>query len=48
MIVDPWGEVLAEADGEGEAVIVVELDLGEVGARRAQIDVLGLRRPDIY
>ena len=48
MVVDPWGEVLAEADGEGEAVLVVELDLDEVDARRAQIDVLGLRRPDLY
>ncbi len=48
MVVDPWGEVLAEADGSSEAVLVVEVDLAEVDARRAQIDVLGLRRPDLY
>ncbi|HEV2427212.1 MAG TPA: carbon-nitrogen hydrolase family protein [Acidimicrobiales bacterium] len=48
MVVDPWGEVLAEADGDGDAVLVAELDLDEVERRRAQIDVLGLRRPDLY
>jgi deaminated glutathione amidase len=48
MVVDPWGVVLAEAEERGEAVLVVEIDLGEVDARRAQIDVLGLRRPELY
>lgn len=48
MIVDPWGDVLAEADAESATVLVVEVDLGEVDRRRAQIDVLGLRRPDLY
>ncbi|MGH9019845.1 MAG: carbon-nitrogen hydrolase family protein [Acidimicrobiales bacterium] len=47
MIVGPWGEVLADAS-DVEGVIVAELDLGDVARRRAQIDVLALRRPDLY
>lgn len=48
MIVDPWGEVLASSDAEGEDVIVASIDLGEVARRRAQIATLDLRRPDLY
>lgn len=48
MIVDPWGEVLASSDAEGEDVLVTSIDLGEVARRRAQIATLDLRRPDLY
>ena len=48
MVVDPWGEVLAESRVEGPDVVVATIDLDDVAARRAQIDVLGLRRPDLY
>ncbi len=48
LIVDPWGEVLAEGPGEGEAVLVAELDFDQVTRRRAQIAVLELARPDLY
>ncbi len=48
MIVDPWGEVLAESSSDGEDVLVVALDLEEVARRRSQIDALRLRRPDLY
>lgn len=37
MIVDPWGRVLAEAPGEGEAVLVAEIDIAEVTAARRKI-----------
>jgi predicted amidohydrolase len=37
MIVDPWGRVLAEAGGTGEAVIVADLDIAEVAAARRKI-----------
>lgn len=37
IIVDPWGRVLAEAGGEGEAVLVAEIDLAAVAAARAKI-----------
>lgn len=48
LIVDPWGEVLAESITDQPEVIVATLDLGEVERRRGQIAVLDLRRPDLY
>jgi predicted amidohydrolase len=37
MIVDPWGRVLAEAPGAGEAVILADIDLAAVDAARRKI-----------
>lgn len=37
MIVDPWGRILAEAPGTGEAVISAELDLSAVASSRKKI-----------
>ena len=37
IIVDPWGRVLAEAAGTGEAVIAADLDVGAVAAARKKI-----------
>ncbi len=48
LIVGPWGEVLAESTSDGEDVVIAELDLAEVTRRRAQIEVLRLRRPEVY
>jgi predicted amidohydrolase len=48
LIVDPWGEVLAEATRAEPEVIVATLDLSEVVRRRAQIAVMDFRRPDVY
>jgi predicted amidohydrolase len=48
MIVDPWGTILAQSSVVGEDVLVVDLALQDVATRRTQIDVLGLRRPDVY
>ncbi|MCX4763511.1 carbon-nitrogen family hydrolase [Streptomyces sp. NBC_01275] len=49
IVVDPWGEVLAEA-GAGEQVLTVEFDPGKVAATREQFPalkdrMLGLRTP---
>ncbi|GAA2427141.1 carbon-nitrogen family hydrolase [Streptomyces glaucus] len=49
MVVDPWGEVLAEA-GAGEEVLTVEFDPGKVATTREQFPalkdrVLGLAPP---
>jgi predicted amidohydrolase len=48
MIVGPWGDVLVESKKDGPDVIVATIDLEDVTRRRAQIDVLDLRRPEIY
>jgi predicted amidohydrolase len=48
MIVDPWGEILAESKVEGEDIIFTTIDEGEVRRRRAQIDVWHLQRPELY
>lgn len=48
MIVGPWGEVLAHSNSDGEDVLVATLDLDEVARRRSQIDVMNLRRPQLY
>jgi predicted amidohydrolase len=48
MIVDPWGVVLAEAAGTGDEVLIADVDVRQVLERRAQIDVLRLRRPEVY
>jgi len=48
MIVDPWGEVLARAGGDGEAVIVAELDLGRQEELRDSLPSLANRRPAAY
>ncbi|MGE6742519.1 carbon-nitrogen hydrolase family protein [Allorhizobium pseudoryzae] len=37
MIIDPWGRVLAEAGGAGEAVLVAEVDIADVKAARGKI-----------
>jgi deaminated glutathione amidase len=48
MIVGPWGDVLVESKKDGPDVIVATIDLEDVARRRSQIDVLQLRRPEIY
>ena len=48
LIVDPWGEVLAESLNDGPDVVLATLDLSEVARRRAQIAVMDFRRPDVY
>jgi deaminated glutathione amidase len=48
LIVDPWGEVLAEGNADKSEVLVATLDLNEVDRRRAQIAVMDFRRPDVY
>ena len=39
-VVDPWGEVIAEADHDGEEVLTVDIDLAEVRRRRRSIPLV--------
>ena len=48
LIVDPWGDALAESTSDDPEVVMATLDLGEVERRRAQIAVMDFRRPDVY
>ena len=48
MIVGPWGDVLAESMSGGNDVVLATLELDDVVRRRQQIDILRLRRPDVY
>ncbi len=47
LIVDPWGEVLAEA-GEAEATLDIEIDPGKVEEIRKRLPLLESLRPEIY
>ncbi|GHC75550.1 carbon-nitrogen family hydrolase [Streptomyces flavofungini] len=44
VVVDPWGEVLAEAAGAEEEVLTVDLDLAKVAETREQFPALKDRR----
>ncbi len=47
MIVNPWGEVIANAD-EDEATVKAEIDLGLVAKYRVDMPALKSRRPEVY
>lgn len=47
MIIDPWGEIVAEAD-ENESLVCAELDLALVDQVRQRIPVFEDRRPNLY
>ena len=47
MIVDPWGEVVAQADDE-VCCLFAEINLDKIGETRSQIPALYNRRKDIY
>ena len=48
LIVNAWGTVLAEAPGEGDAVVVADIDLGAIAQLRKRLPSLANRRPDAY
>ncbi|NHM29565.1 carbon-nitrogen family hydrolase [Neobacillus terrae] len=47
MIIDPWGEVVAEA-GEAEEVLTASVDFDRVGEIRKLIPIFADRRPEFY
>ncbi|MEP0815309.1 MAG: carbon-nitrogen family hydrolase [bacterium] len=48
LIVDSWGNVLAESEGSNEDTIEAEISLDEVAKSRSHIPTFGERRPDVY
>jgi len=50
MIIDPWGSILGQApgDGEGECVVVADLDFDEQARVRSMLPSLANRRPAAY
>jgi omega-amidase len=47
MIIDPWGEVIAEA-GANEEILSAEIKLGLIKDIRKQIPIFEDRRPELY
>ncbi|MCC7450949.1 MAG: carbon-nitrogen family hydrolase [Anaerolineae bacterium] len=47
MVVDPWGELVAEA-GEGETLLTIKVDTDVVDGIRNKIPVLSDRRSNLY
>jgi predicted amidohydrolase len=48
LIVDPWGTVLARADGEQPGYVVAQLDFDRQDEIRQSMPLLAHRRPDLY
>ena len=44
MIVDPWGKILGELGGEGEGVLVADIDLNAVAEARGRVPALANAR----
>ncbi len=48
MIIDPWGNVVAQADWEREALLIAEIDLDVCDDLRNRLGCMTNRRTDIY
>lgn len=48
MIVNPWGEIVAEAGDQGDQIIAAELDRDQVFKARRRYPMFRDRRPDLY
>lgn len=47
MVIDPWGQVISEADNQ-IGILTAEIDLAEVKRIRREIPIYEDRRPDLY
>jgi predicted amidohydrolase len=47
MVIDPWGQVISEADDQ-MTTLIAEIDLAEVKRIRREIPIYEDRRPDLY
>jgi predicted amidohydrolase len=48
LIVDPWGAVLARADGETPGYVIADLDFEHQDDVRKRVPLLEHRRPQFY
>ena len=48
LVAGPRGELLAEACGDHEALLLADLDLGEIAKARAELPAFRCRRGDLY
>ncbi|KAG0256222.1 8-oxoguanine glycosylase ogg1 [Mortierella polycephala] len=48
MIVDPWGQIVAECDGQAEGVAVAPIELSVLERIRTEMPVMNHRRYDIF
>ena len=48
MIIDPWGNIIAQAEWEKEALLVAEIDLDLCDEMRNRLGCMPNRRTDIY
>ncbi|RXY99544.1 carbon-nitrogen family hydrolase [Fictibacillus sp. S7] len=48
IIIDPWGDVIAEADGENETILFAEIETDLVDEVRSRIPIFEDRRPEHY
>ena len=46
-VVDPWGEIIAEAPLDDEALFFAEIDVKHVAARRRELPLVGDLRPEL-
>lgn len=47
LIINPWGEIIAEAD-ESDSILQAEIQLEAVAQARGRIPIFADRRPDLY
>jgi predicted amidohydrolase len=45
MIIDPWGEIIAQIDGDAPGILVADLDLSKVAEARGKVPALANARP---
>jgi predicted amidohydrolase len=44
MIVDPWGRIVGQLGGDGEGVLVADIDIGAVAEARGRVPALANAR----
>lgn len=45
LVIDPWGKVIAEADGDAPGVVIADIDLDQITEVRNQVPALANARP---